>query len=101
MGRRPESYLDRPAARVAAGFVALACFGALLAIHWEDFSQPETGANGKVDPFQACLAERSAGIDKMQRDGVVDARRAALFKTGAAAMCRAAADKKRAGPPGR
>lgn len=62
---------------------------ALLAwIHRDDLLPPEA-AVAADDPVAKCLAERSADIDKMRQDGVVDPDRAKLFKSRAEALCQA------------
>ena len=48
-----------------------------------------------IDPaeaaYQACITERSAGIDTMQADGTISADQASLFKSRADALCRSQA----------
>ena len=62
--------------------------GLLLAyIHRDDLFPPAEEA-ATEDPFALCIAQREAEIDGMVADGVVDAGRAALFKSRAEALCR-------------
>jgi len=88
-----RSFLDRPAARVAALAVLLACASALGWMHRADLFPPEASGRAEGDPAAACIAERSADIDKMQADGVIDATQAALFKSRAEALCRSKGSK--------
>ena len=84
----PSSALDRPAARFAALAVAVLAALALVYIHRDDLFPPETAAaDVAADPVALCLAERSADIDRMVAEGVVDEARAALFKSRAEALC--------------
>jgi len=92
-----SSALDRPVARIGAFLVFLSAAAALAWIHRDDLlpGEPAVAAD---DPVAVCTAERAAGIDKMQRDGVVDADQAKLFKSRAEALCQAQFGKG-AGPP--
>lgn len=84
------SALDRPAARLAAVGIALLCALALAYIHRDDLFPPDSAtAQAATDPVALCLAERSAEIDRMVTDGIVDETRAALFKSRAEALCQA------------
>lgn len=83
------SFLDQPAARVVALLICLGSLGALAAIHWKDLTGPGPVVAKTDDRFAKCFAQRSGEIEKMVADGLVDAPRAALFKTRAEAMCRA------------
>lgn len=85
---RRNSALDRPAARVGAFLVFLSAAAALAWIHRDDLL-PNQAAVAANDPVAKCLAARTADIDKMQQDGVVDAGRATLFKNRAEALCQA------------
>jgi len=75
--------------------VALAVFvgtAALLGwIHRADLFPPAPTTAARDDPVARCLAARSADIARMQADGVIDADRAALFRSRAAALCQAQA----------
>jgi hypothetical protein len=93
------SVLDRMAARFVALLVLLAA-GAMLAwIHREDLLPRPPATVAADDPVAVCVAERSADIDKMRRDGVIDADRATLFKSRAEALCQAQFGQG-SGPPG-
>jgi hypothetical protein len=95
-GRR-DSALDRPLARLVAFGIFLLAAGALAWIHRDDLFPPEeTAAN---DPVALCVAERSAGIDKMVADGTVDNARAGLFKSRAEALCQAQVGEASGPPP--
>jgi hypothetical protein len=85
---RGKSALDRPVARVAAFLVFLSVAAALAWIHRDDLF-PNEAAIAANNPVAKCFAERSAGIDKMLQDGVIDAGRAKLFKSRAEALCQA------------
>jgi hypothetical protein len=81
-------FLDRPIARVLALAVFLACVAALAWLHRADLFAVGTTQEAD-DPLARCLAERSAEIDGMMDEGMIDQERAALFKSRAEAMCRA------------
>jgi hypothetical protein len=87
----PAGFLDRPAARVLALAVLLACAAALAWMHRADLFPAAAGPGAAGDPAAACIAQRSADIDRMQDDGVIDASQAALFKSRAEALCRSQA----------
>jgi len=94
------SALDRPAARLAAVGIAALCALALGYIHRDDLFSPDTAtADAAADPVAICLAERSAEIDQMVSDGVVDETRAALFKSRAEALCQATVGGGNNAPP--
>lgn len=63
--------------------------GAVLALIHRDDLFATASPPAAEDPFARCVTERSAEIDQMVADGVVDAARAAQFKTRAEALCRA------------
>jgi hypothetical protein len=84
----PASWLDRPIARLLALLVALICIGALAWLHRADLF-PATAPEAADDPFSRCFAARSAEIDTMVQEKLIDDERARLFKTRAEAMCRA------------
>jgi hypothetical protein len=44
------------------------------------------------DPFARCFAERSAQVDRMLAEDVIEEAQAELFKARAEAMCRAQAE---------
>ena len=93
--------LDGTGARVVAVGIALIAGGTAVWIHRHELfpaGQPEAEAG--ADPFQECVATRSAEIDRMLAEKTVDAQRAELFRTRAEAMCRADADKAAGKTPG-
>lgn len=89
MAARHDSFLDRPVARVAALGVAVLCLAILAWLHRADLYAVAFAPEAAADPFAQCLAERTAEIDAMVSEGVVDQERADLFKSRAEAMCRA------------
>jgi hypothetical protein len=97
-----RSGLDRPAARVAALAVAVAVLGLLGYIHRREFLSPEAApaAATAPDPFTTCMAPRAADIEKMLKDGVIQAAQAELFRSRAEALCRAEAAKASGAVPG-
>jgi hypothetical protein len=88
MAQPRRHFLDRPSARVLAGVVGLGCVAALAWLERERFWPSSNVAD---DPFMRCFPERSAQIDRMRADGLIEAAQAELFKTRAEAMCRAEA----------
>ncbi len=96
----PSSRLDGPAARFAAlGVAALAAL-ALVYIHRDDLFPPDAASSGAaLDPIAACVAERSAEIDGMVAEGLVDEARATLFKSRAAALCQSTVGGGNSAPP--
>ncbi len=94
------SALDRPAARIAAVGIALLCAAALAYIHRDDLFPPDGATTVAADdPVVLCVAERSAEIDRMVSDGIVDEPRAALFKSRAEALCQSTVGGGNSGPP--
>jgi hypothetical protein len=81
-------FLDRTAARLLALAVFLGCVAALAWLHRADLL-PGFAPEAADDPFARCFAERSAEVDGMVSEGLIDQERAALFKSRAEAMCRA------------
>ncbi len=83
-----RSLLDRPVARLMALAVALAAAAGLLALHRDDLFPPEQAAKPAADdPFSRCLAQRSADIDRMRADGIIDDGQSVRFKANAEALC--------------
>ena len=92
------SFLDRPAARlIALGVVALV-IASLGFIHREDLFPPEPAAVVADDPVALCFARRSAEIDQMLAEGVINPAQSGQFKGRAEAYCQAQ-EGKGAGPP--
>jgi hypothetical protein len=89
-------FLDRPAARVLAAAVCLACLATLAWLERERFWPTQ---NPGDDPFARCFAERAAQIDRMRTDGLIEVAQAELFKTRAEAMCWAETAGAGAGAP--
>jgi hypothetical protein len=83
------AFLDRPVARLLALGVALLCVAGLAWLHRTDLLPAAAAPETANDPFARCLAERSAQIDGMVAEGVVDTGQANQFKSRAEAMCRA------------
>ena len=92
------AFLDRPAARGVAALVLLLVAASLGWIHSDDLFPPEQAAVPADDPVALCVAQRSADIDKMLADGVIQADQATLFKGRAEALCQAQ-EGQGAGPP--
>ena len=92
MARAQRSFLDRPVARIIAALVFLGCIAALVYLERERLWQAAADHAGADDPFARCFAERSAQVDRMLAEGVIEAAQAELFKTRAEAMCRAQAE---------
>jgi hypothetical protein len=84
-----EQFLDRPVARLVALGVALLCVAILAWLHRADLFPGRFAPETADDPFALCFAGRSAEIDGMLNEGLIDQSRADLFKTRAEAMCRA------------
>ena len=89
-------FLDRPAARVLAAAVCVACVAALAWLERDRVWPTRTAGD---DPFARCFAERAGQIDRMRTDGLIEEAQAELFKTRAEAMCRAETTGAGAGPP--
>jgi hypothetical protein len=87
--------LDRPIARFAAFFLALAVAGLAVFVHRNElFPKPPAEAEqAATGPFEECMAARGGDIDRMLAEKAIDAERAGLFRARAEAMCRAEADK--------
>lgn len=92
-------FLDRPAARVLALLVVVACAGALAYIHRDDLLPSDARVAAGDDPFARCFAERRGDIDTMLAEGVIDQQRAELFLSRAEAMCRAETGEGGGPPP--
>ena len=99
MTRTRRPFLDRPVARVLAALVFLGCLAALAWLERERL-WPSAAGTAADDPFARCFAERTAQIERMQADGVIQAAQAELFKNRAEAMCRAEAQGGRSTGPG-
>lgn len=75
--------------RLAAVMVMIACAAVLAWHHRADLMPAEAPPESPAEAaYRACLAERSAHIDGMIADGVVDEGQAATFKARADALCR-------------
>ncbi|MEX0696203.1 MAG: hypothetical protein WD014_05920 [Dongiaceae bacterium] len=99
MRERPQSFLDRPAARWLAVLCAAAALGVLGYIHRDDLFPPEDLGLAADPAFADCYAPRAADIDKMRQEGLIDDAQATLFKGRAEAMCVAQTQGDAAGPP--
>ncbi len=95
----PNSFLDRPAARLVALGIAGLAFVALGYIHWEDVFPGEAGKPVADDPAAPCIAQRGADIEAMRAEGTISDAQARLFTTRAEALCRAQAGQGGAPPP--
>ncbi len=95
-----SSALDRPGARIAAVGIAAMAALALGYIHRDDLFPGEAGSAGATtDPVMLCVAERSADIDGMVAEGIIDEARAALFKSRAEALCQSTVGGGNNAPP--
>jgi hypothetical protein len=81
-----RSVLDRPAARGIAALVFVGCVAFLAWLERDRWLGSEVTAS--ADPAAPCIAERTAQIDGMLAEGLIEAGQAELFKSRAAAMCR-------------
>jgi hypothetical protein len=95
---RPESVLDRPAARLVAFGVVALVIATLGYIHWDDVFPVEAGTAAANDPAAPCIAQRTADIEAMRAESTISAEQASLFKTRAEALCRAQAGQTGAPP---
>ena len=89
MAASARPFLDRPLARGLAVLVFLACGAGLAWLERARLFPSETAA--AADPVAACITGRTAEIERMLAEGLIEAPQAELFKTRAAAMCRATA----------
>ena len=73
--------VDGPVGRMVAGAVLAVCVAGLVYVHRDDIWRPDAApAVDPNDPVAVCLAARTADIDQMVADGVVDTQRADTFK---------------------
>ena len=88
---KPDSTLDRPAARLAAALVVLACVGLILFVNWHTmFPPPKKKADddANLNPeFVACRNERLATVEKMKQDGVISEEQFSQFSARAVESC--------------
>lgn len=95
--QRRQSVLDGIAARLAAVVVAVAALGLLGYLHRDDLRGLARVAQGQPaqpaadDPFARCMAEHTAKVDKMVKEGLVQPAMAETFKSRAEGLCRASA----------
>ena len=82
-------FLDRPAARGIALLVLLGCIALLGWLHRDDLIPGDPGQQASpADPAAPCIAERSADIQRMVDEGLIEAAQAELFRERAIGMCR-------------
>ena len=95
-----RAFLDTPWARVAALGCFLLCAAALAYLHRDDLfpATPETPVAAD-DPFARCVADSTAKIDAMRKEGTIGDDQAQLFRLRAEARCRAQSGD--GGPPPR
>lgn len=85
----PDSFLDRPAARMLAVLVAVLALLLLGWVHRDDLFPPPAGAAGPGDaPFLTCYEPRAAQIARSLADGDISEANARLFTLRAEAFCR-------------
>jgi hypothetical protein len=97
--RRRRPFLDRPIARVIAAVVFLGCVASIGYLEREWLWPGAVERTAADDPFARCFAERSAEIDRMLAEDLIQAGQAELFKSRAEAMCRAQTPGPGAGTP--
>ena len=90
--------LDGKAARAVAFLVFLACAGLLGWIHRDDLWPGEEANVARDDPAAACIAERTADIERMVDEGRIEPAQAELFEERARGMCRDQAGGGGSGP---
>ena len=85
-----RAFLDSPWARVAALGCFVLCAAALVYLHRDDLfpGAPETSAAAD-DAFARCMADSTAKIDAMRKEGAIGSDQARLFRLRAEARCRA------------
>lgn len=97
------SVLDRPAARLVAGLVFLSAAGLLGWLHRDDLfpraKAPAPAAAGEDPAFLACLAQRTADVDRMLAEKLIDAARAEVFRARIEGLCRSQTQGPPGGPP--
>lgn len=94
-----QSFLDRPAARVLAACVLVACAAFLTYYHRDVFVAAEDTELVADDALRQCLAERRGHVDRMVEDGTISEDQAALFRARAEALCRAQTEGQGPGLP--
>ncbi|MDX1540198.1 MAG: hypothetical protein R3349_02220 [Geminicoccaceae bacterium] len=91
--------LDGMPARAVAFLVFLGCVALLAWIHRDDLLPGEPEADvAENDPAAPCIAERTADIERMVEEGLIEEAQADLFKQRAIGMCRDQAGGGEAGP---
>lgn len=96
----PDSFLDRPAARLAALLVAVLALALLGWIHRDDLFPPPPGVASPADAaFLACFEPRAAQIAGSLADGDLSGDQARQFTARAEAFCRDTAGGGNAIPP--
>lgn len=88
MADRPHRpFLDSPAARLLALAVALAGIALFVAGNWEVLSGIGGGASGNA-AFDACMTERLAAVDALEREAGPNPKRRELMRARAVEICR-------------
>ena len=80
--------LDGKAARAVAFLVFLGCAALLGWIHRDDLWPGEDADVARDDPAAGCIAERTADIERMVDEGLIERAQAELFTERAVGMCR-------------
>lgn len=100
----PDSVLDRPAARLVAGLVFVGMVGLLGWLHRDDLfpkaTAPAPAAAGEEPAFLACLAQRTADVDRMLAEKLIDAARAEAIRASIEGICRSQTQNTPGGLPG-
>ena len=94
----PDTFLDRPAARLAALGVVVLIAAAVATLHRDTLFPPDAAAVAGDDPAAPCIAKRAADIARMLADGTITAGQAGLFESRAEALCRSQAGQTAAPP---
>jgi len=91
MAADEHGFLDGPGARIVALLVVIACAAVLGYIHRDDlFPAEPVNADAGLNPeFVKCRDARTAQVEKMLNDGVIDQLKFDAFRERAVAFCTA------------
>lgn len=88
MADRPHRpFLDTAAARLLALAVALVGVALFVAGNWDTLSGARGGAAGDA-AFDACMAERLAAVEALEREAGASPKRRELMRARAVEICR-------------
>lgn len=97
------SILDGPAARVIAAAVFVGAVGLLGWLHRDDLfpnAKAPSPTAGEDPAFLACLKQRTADVDRMLAEKLIDAARAEAIRASIEGICRSQTQKTPGGSPG-